>query len=101
MLYSKPIVSMQGNYSHHQSSTNKIYNDKMSCRCTCRLATRISSHIIIIITLVPPNLGRNLFKPLGGAKLVFVQPAIPYSRQYKRPLNYLEYKNDSDQNVHV
>ncbi len=107
MLYFKPIVIMQSNYSH---ITKVVPNRFVPTRFIVRkchvdvhiwLTTKISSHIIVIITLVPPNTGRNLFEPPRGAKVMFVQPTIPYSRHFKRPLYYLEYKKDFDLDVHV
>lgn len=104
MLYSKPIVNMQGNYSHITKVTPTRFIPTTFIMTKCHvdvdvwLTTKISSHIIVIITLIPPNLGRNLFKPSRGVKLMSVQPVIPYSRQYKRPLNYFEYKTKIDLN---
>ncbi len=31
----------------------------------------------------------------------FVQPIVPYSRPFKRPLNYPDYKKNFDTNAHV
>lgn len=91
MLYSKPIVNMQGNYSHiTKVAPTTFIMTKCHLDVYVWLTTKISSHIIVISTLIPPNLGINLFKPSGGAKLMSMQPAIPYSRQYKKPLNYFE-----------
>jgi hypothetical protein len=41
---------------------------------------------------VPPDLGIDPPKPLGGVVITFVQPIVPYYRAYRRPLNYPKYK---------
>jgi len=58
-------------------------------------------HNIIIIKFIPPNLGGDPPKPLGGATTTVVQLVIPYFRPFRRPLNYPKYKKNSDMDVHV
>jgi hypothetical protein len=45
-------------------------------------------------TLASPYLGH-------GPKIRVTTHVVPYFRPLKRPLNYLEYKKDSNTNVHI
>ncbi len=46
---------------------------------------------IVTTISIPPNPGDPL-EPLGGVIVVVMQHVVPYSKPFKRPLNYLEYK---------
>jgi hypothetical protein len=65
------------------------------------LASKTPFHSVITSKLVPQDWRGILWKPLRGATIAFVQHVIPYSRPFKRPLNYHEYKKNFDLDVHV
>jgi hypothetical protein len=65
------------------------------------LLSKTPFHCVVTTKSIRPNLGKAPLKPLIGITMSFVQPIIPYVRPYKRPLNYPEYKKDSNPNVHV
>jgi hypothetical protein len=46
---------------------------------------------IITTISIPPN-PKDPLEPLGGVIVVVMQLVVPYSKPFKRPLNYLEYK---------
>jgi hypothetical protein len=50
---------------------------------------------------MPPNLGGDPSKPIGGTIITFMQPIIPYFGPYKKPFNYPKYKKDSNLDAHV
>ncbi len=50
---------------------------------------------------MPPDLAGDPLQPLGGVIITIVQPVVPYSMPFKKPLNYLEYRKDFDPDVHV
>jgi hypothetical protein len=50
---------------------------------------------------VPLDPGRYPPKPPRGALVAIVQLIIPYSRSFKRPLNYPKYKKNYDPDAHV
>ncbi len=59
-------------------------------------------HPFIVTTKsIPPYLKNNHSYSIGSVIITFVQPIVPYFKPYNRPFNYLEYKNDSDLDVHV
>lgn len=51
-------------------------------------------HNVVTIKYVPLDLGGDLPEPLGGVTTTFVQLVVPYSKPFKRPLNYPKYKKD-------
>jgi hypothetical protein len=58
-------------------------------------------HNVVTTKSVPVNPKGDLLELLGGDIIAIVQPIIPYSRPFKRPLNYLEYKKVSNLDAHV
>jgi hypothetical protein len=45
---------------------------------------------------IPLDLGGDLPKPIRSVVITLMQPIVPYFRPYMRPLNYFEYKKNSD-----
>ncbi len=66
-----------------------------------QLTIGISSHAIVITTLIPPYPRGNPHEPLRGVTITFVQLEISYFRPYMKPLKYHEYKKDSNMDVHI
>jgi len=58
-------------------------------------------HNVVTTKFVPVNPKGDLLELLGGDIVATVQPIIPYSRPFKRPLKYLEYKKVSNLEAHV
>jgi hypothetical protein len=58
-------------------------------------------YCVVVTKSIPPNLGGDPLKPLKGITMSYVQPIVPYSRPFRRPLNYPKYKKDYDPDVHV
>ncbi len=65
------------------------------------LLSKTPFHNVITTKFVPPNPRRNSLKPLGGATITSMQQVVPYSKPFRRPLNYLEYKKNHDLDAHV
>jgi hypothetical protein len=65
------------------------------------LLSRTPFHNIVITKSMPPDLAGDPLQPLGGVIITIVQPVVPYSMPFKKPLNYLEYRKDFDPDVHV
>ncbi len=65
------------------------------------LLSKTPFHYVIITKSIPPNLGGDPLKPLKGITMSSVQLIVPYSRPFRRPLNYPKYKKDYDLDVHV
>jgi hypothetical protein len=103
----KPIEILEGNHSNGFKSILISFNAKffivinLDAKVLVNLISKTPFHIIVAIKLIPPNLGGNPPKPLRGVTVAFIQHVVPYSRPFRRPLNYLEYKKDSNPNVHV
>jgi len=58
-------------------------------------------HNIVTTKFVPLNSRGNPPKPSKSVIRAIMQPVVPYTRPFKKPHNYLEYKKDSDSDVHV
>jgi hypothetical protein len=58
-------------------------------------------HNVVTTKSIPPNPGGDPLEPLGGVIVVVMQHVVPYSKPFKRLLNYLEYKKNFDKNVDV
>jgi uncharacterized protein YdhG (YjbR/CyaY superfamily) len=65
------------------------------------LISRTPFHNIVTIKLIPLDLKGNPSKPPKGVTIAFVQLIIPNSKPFRKPLNYDEYKKNSNLDVHV
>jgi hypothetical protein len=50
---------------------------------------------------VLPNPGKDPLEPPWGAITIVMQLIIPYSKPFRRPLNYPKYNKDSNLDAHV
>jgi hypothetical protein len=81
--------------------TNKHVVLDFATKIPLNLLSRTPFHVIITTKFVPLNLKGNPPKPPRGATVEVVQPIVPYSMPFMKPLNYPQYMNDFDLNVHV
>lgn len=58
-------------------------------------------HNVITIKSIPLDPIGDPPKPLISAIITSMQPIIPYSRPFRRPLNYPKYKKDFNLDAHV
>jgi hypothetical protein len=87
-------VTSQGRYSHRTRALLISYIlkgfviVKPYVNIHVRLTTRIPSHNMFPIKLVPLNLRSDLLEPIGSAIITYVQLIVTYFRPYKKPFNY-------------
>jgi hypothetical protein len=83
------------------SSTKKHVAIDSNAEIPLNLLSITPFHIIVTTKFVPPYLGGDPLEPRRGAIVTIMQLVIPYSKPFRRPLNYFEYKNDSNPDAHV
>ncbi len=83
------------------SSARKYVMVDLDAEMLVNFLLKTPFHDVVTIKSIPQNLGRDPLEPRRGATIAFVQPIIPYSRPFRRPLNYPKYKKNSKLDVHV
>jgi len=81
--------------------TKKLVALNFAMKITLNLLSITPFHVIITIKFVPLDLEGNHLEPPWSVIIKVVQPIVPYSKPFMKPLNYPRYKNDFDFNVHV
>jgi hypothetical protein len=104
--HTKLVVIEQGNYFNGLKiipiifSVKKIVIVEADVEILVRLTIGIPFHSVVMTKLVPPN-QRVDFSPLRGVIVTFVQLVILYSKPFRKPLKYLEYKKNNNLDVDV
>lgn len=83
------------------SSARKYVVVDLDAKMLMNFLLKTPFHGVVTIKSIPPNLGKDPLEPWRGATIASVQPIIPYSRPFRKPLNYPEYKKNFKLNVHV
>jgi hypothetical protein len=82
LVYTEPIVTTQGNYSHGlkavstSSKLRKSIIAEPNVEVHVHSTTKIPSHSIITTKLVPLDLRNNPSKPIRGTEVTFVQHTL-------------------------
>ncbi len=103
----KPIEILKGNHFNGfktvfvNSGAKKFIVVDLNAKVLMNLILRTPFHDVITTKSVPPYPTRDPLKPLRGAIITYVQPIIPYSRPFRRSLNYLTYKKNFNLDAHV
>ncbi len=106
-IHIKPVETLEGNhYSGFKAipvspSAKKSIIVKPNAKVPLNLISKTPFHNVITTKLVPLDLRGNPSKLTIGATIASMQLVIPYSKPFRRPLNYLEYKKDFNLDVHV
>jgi hypothetical protein len=107
MVHTKFVAISEGNNLSGlktipiSSSTRKYVVAKPDVEILIHLTTLIPFPSVVTTKLILLDLGGDPSKPLRGATITFMQLLIPYSRPFRKPLNYIEYNKDYDFDVHV
>jgi len=107
MVPLKLVETLERNYSSGfkavplSFSARKFTVVEFDVEVLVKFISKTPFHNIVIIKLVPLDLGCDPPKPPRGATITYMQPVVPYFRPSRRPLNYPEYKKDFDSDVCV
>ncbi len=107
MVYIEPIATTEGNYLHGLKVVPTSFGLRRfivvehDVKVLVCLTTRIPSHNIVTTKSIPLDLGGDPSKPLGGSVVTFAICSTLFFFFSRDLLNYLEYKKNSDMDVHV